>query len=83
MATIRQVSVHVERTISKNYNSTKYGYGMVLDIEDGEDAAFVFDECTRSLKDQIRRQFQPGCNGESTDPAVPVTDRPETWPAIR
>lgn len=83
MATIRPVSVHVERTISKNYNSTKYGFGMVLDVDESEDTDFVFDECTRALKDQIRRQFNPTTNGESTDPNVPVSDRPETWPAIR
>lgn len=60
----KTISVHVERKVSKNYNSTSYSYGMEVELEDGDDVAVLFQEYTEKLRSEIRKAYSTKNGGE-------------------
>lgn len=57
MAIPRTITVHVERKISKNYNSTSYAFGMEVELEDGDNESALFAEYTERLRGEIRKAY--------------------------
>lgn len=86
MATLRQISLTVEATRSKDFQSRKFGYGIVIDIDEGDDYDIVAREWTARLKDKVREALggdRPVMPPESPAEApVAVNGHLEAYPPI-
>lgn len=59
MATLRQLTVSVGVTRSKDYNSKRFEFSATLDVEEKETLEEVSAEWTAKLKEEVKKALAP------------------------